>query len=245
MLRVGFVTLFPEMVLGAVSHSILARASAACAVEFRAANPRDFAQDKHRSVDDTSYGGGPGMVLMAPLVAAALESLGPRPGTCVVLCDPTGERFDQSAAKGLSRRESLVFLCGHYEGVDERVRTKLATHVYSVGDFVLTGGELPALAMADAVVRLLPGVIGDPQSHEDDSFEGGLLGFPLYTRPETFLGEPVPDVLRSGDHAAIARWRRSQQLRRTRASRPDLFCRAPLAPSDLALLDPQNPDPRP
>ena len=238
MLRVGFVTLFPEMVSGALSYSILARAQAAAAVEYRTANPRDFATDKHRSVDDTSYGGGPGMVLMAPLVAAALESLAPSNGAAIVLCDPTGERFDQRAAHLLADKGEVVFLCGHYEGMDERVRTKLATHVYSIGDFVLTGGELPALAMADAVVRLLPGVIGDPQSHQDDSHEGGLLGFPLYTRPEEFIGETVPDVLRSGNHAEIARWRRTQQLLRTRAARPDLFSQANLTADDLPLLDP-------
>ena len=235
MLRVGFVTLFPEMVLGALAHSITARAADAGLVEFVASNPRDFATDPHRSVDDTSYGGGPGMVMMAPLVAAALQALDPGPTAAVVLCDAAGERFDQQAAKTLSQKKEIVFLCGHYEGVDERVRTRLATHCYSTGDYVLTGGELPALTMADALVRLLPGAIGDPQSHQDDSFEGGLLGFPLYTRPDEFMGEQVPAVLKSGNHQAIAQWRRSQQLARTRAHRPDLFARAKLTPADLKL----------
>jgi tRNA (guanine37-N1)-methyltransferase len=239
MLRVDFVTLFPEMVLGALAHSITARAQAGGAVAFKAANPRDFATDRHRTVDDTSYGGGPGMVLMAPLVAAALSSLQPDPHTAIVLCDPAGERFDQSAAEALAAKPQVVFLCGHYEGVDERVRTRLATHCYSLGDFVLTGGEIPALAMADAVVRLLPGALGDPESHRDDSFQQGLLGFPLYTRPDEFQGECVPDVLKSGNHGQIARWRRAQQLRRTRDHRPDLFCRASLEESDLDLLDPK------
>ncbi len=236
MLRVDFVTLFPEMILGALSHSIMGRAVDGGAVEFRASNPRDFATDKHRSVDDTSYGGGPGMVMMAPLVAAALESLQPSAGAAVVLCDAAGERFDQKAACALSGVGHVVFLCGHYEGIDERVRTKLATHCYSVGDFVVTGGELPAMAMADSIVRLLTGVLGDPESHRDDSFEGGLLGFPLFTRPEEFMGEAVPDVLRGGNHAEIARWRRQEQLRRTRAVRPDLFCKAELAGTDSDLL---------
>lgn len=236
MLRVGFVTLFPEMVLGALSHSMMGRAVDAGLVEFVASNPRDFASDPHRSVDDTSYGGGPGMVMMAPLIAAALDALNPSQNAAVVLCDAAGEKFDQRAANQLSQKEEIVFLCGHYEGVDERVRTKLATHSYSVGDFVLTGGELPALLMADATVRLLPGVLGDPQSHQDDSFEGGLLGFPLYTRPDEFMGERVPDVLKSGDHGAIAAWRRTQQLSRTRQHRPDLFATASLTDADLKLI---------
>jgi tRNA (guanine37-N1)-methyltransferase len=238
MLRVDFVTLFPEMVLGAMSHSIMGRAVDAGLVEFRASNPRDFATDKHRSVDDTSYGGGPGMVMMAPLVAAALGALEPSADAAVVLCDAAGERFDQTAARSLAASPQVVFLCGHYEGVDERVRTKLATHCYSVGDFVMTGGEIPALAMADAVVRLLPGAIGDPESHQDDSFEGGLLGFPLYTRPESFMGEGVPDVLRSGNHGEVAKWRRLQQLLRTREYRPDLFCQARLSTTDIGLIGP-------
>ncbi len=233
MLRVGFVTLFPEMVLGATTHSIMGRAAASGLVEFVASNPRDFATDAHRSVDDTSYGGGPGMVMMAPLILQAVEALEPSKGAAIVLCDAAGEKFTQKTAKSLAMRDQVVFLCGHYEGVDERVRTKIATHCYSIGDYVLTGGELPALVMADAVVRLLPGAIGDPESHRDDSFEDGLLGFPLYTRPDEFLGEAVPDVLKSGDHGAIAKWRRAQQVRRTRVNRPDLLPWAKLTKADL------------
>lgn len=245
MLRVDFVTLFPEMVLGALEHSIIARARQAGRVAFGASNPRDFATDRHKSVDDTNYGGGPGMVMMAPLVAAALNALNPTGETAVVLCDPAAPRFDQRAANDLAKSPHVVFLCGHYEGLDERVRTQLATHAYSIGDFVLTGGELPALCMADALVRLLPGVLGDPESHQDDSFEQGLLGFPLYTRPEEFQGETVPEVLKSGNHAEIAKWRRRQQLKRTRTLRPDLFAKAELTKDDLPLLDPKTPDPRP
>lgn len=232
MLTVGFVTLFPEMIQGALGHSIMSRAQKSGLVSFVTANPRDFATDKHRSVDDSSYGGGPGMVMMAPVVAAAFESLALN-NAAVVLCDPTGQKFDQHAAKAHSKQDSIVFICGHYEGVDERVRTLLATHVYSIGDYVLTGGELPSLVMADAIVRLLPGVLGSPESHEDDSFEDGLLGFPLYTRPEEFRGEKVPEVLLSGDHGAIARWRRSQQVSRTRSLRPDLFAKANLLEGDV------------
>lgn len=236
MLRVGFVTLFPEMVLGALAHSIMGRAVDAGAVEFTASSPRDFAKDAHRSVDDTSYGGGPGMVMMAPLVKEAVDALSPSDGAAIVLCDPAGTRFRQSDARLLSSAQQVVFICGHYEGIDERVRTQIATHCFSIGDFVLTGGEIPALAMADAIVRLLPGVIGDPESHRDDSFEDGLLGFPLYTRPEEFIGERVPEVLKSGDHKAIAAWRRFRQLARTRELRPDLFCRAPLTREDVQAL---------
>ena len=237
MLRVDFVTLFPEMVQGALSHSIMARAERAGAVQFGTANPRDFASDPHKSVDDTNYGGGPGMVMMAPLIGAALDSLAPGEDAAVVLCDPAGERYTQKEAVSLSARSHIVFLCGHYEGVDERVRTRLATHTYSIGDFVLSGGELPALAMADSVVRLLPGVLGDPESHMDDSHSGGLLGFPLYTRPDEFMGESVPEVLKSGDHAKIARWRRQQQLLRTRRHRPDLLATAALTAADVDLLN--------
>ncbi|MCW5938970.1 MAG: tRNA (guanosine(37)-N1)-methyltransferase TrmD [Fimbriimonadaceae bacterium] len=239
-MRIDFVTLFPEMVLGAVGHSILARAQAAGLAEFWATNPRDFATDKHRTVDDSPYGGGPGMVMMAPVVHAALESLeigAPGSRSCpVVLTDPAAPLFGQREAQRWAHEERLVFVCGHYEGIDERVRERLVTEAYSIGDYVLTGGELPALVMADAVVRLLPGVLGDPRSHEDDSHADGLLGFPLYTKPAEFLGSRVPEVLTSGDHAAVARWRRSRQLARTREERPDLFSRADLRPDDLGLL---------
>lgn len=214
----------------------MGRAVAGGAVEFRQFDPRDHATDKHRSVDDTPYGGGPGMVLMAPLVAAALAQTEPGPATAVVLTDPAAPRFDQEAASTLAGLDHVVFVCGHYEGIDERVRSTLCTHAYSIGDFVLTGGELPALVMADAIVRLLPGVLGDPRSHQDDSHSDGLLGFPLFTRPLEFNGETVPDVLVSGNHGEIARWRRRQQIMRTRANRPDLFAQADLGPSDLDLL---------
>ncbi|MCH7945689.1 MAG: tRNA (guanosine(37)-N1)-methyltransferase TrmD, partial [Armatimonadetes bacterium] len=165
MLRVDFVTLFPEMVMQAVSDSIMARAVKAGAVQFGTSNPRDFRADAHRTVDDTGYGGGPGMVMMAPPIGDAISALSPGPDAAVVLCDPSGERFSQETAHRLAEAPHVVFICGHYGGVDERVRTKLATCAYSIGDYVVTGGELPALVMADAVVRLLPGVLGDPASY--------------------------------------------------------------------------------
>ncbi|MBX3111564.1 MAG: tRNA (guanosine(37)-N1)-methyltransferase TrmD [Fimbriimonadaceae bacterium] len=236
-MRVAFVTLFPEMVRQALGHSIMARAEAAGHVRFETANPRDFTTDKHRTVDDSSYGGGPGMVMKPQPVADALASLCPAPGAAVVLTDPAGELFTQSHAEALSRCQEVVLICGHYEGVDERVRDKLATHCLTIGDFVLTGGELPALVIADAVVRLREGVLGDPESHRDDSHSsGGLLGFPLYTKPATWEGLDVPPVLTSGDHGAVARWRRREQLRRTREHRPDLFAKADLHPGDIDLL---------
>jgi tRNA (guanine37-N1)-methyltransferase len=235
-LKIDFVTLFPEMVLSAARHSILLRAEQAGHVAFGAQNPRDFATDAHRSVDDKSYGGGPGMVMMAPIVDAALQACHPGQQTAVVLLDPTGERFEQRHARELAGTPHVIFLCGHYEGMDERIREKRATHVFSLGDFVLTGGELPALVMADATVRLLPGVLGDPASHQDDSHEGGLLGFPLYTRPPEWEGLSVPPVLLSGDHGAIAKWRRAQQLKRTQTSRPDLLARAVLSKGDADVL---------
>jgi tRNA (guanine37-N1)-methyltransferase len=233
----GFVTLFPEMIEQALSHSIMGRAQQDQIVNLETSNPRDFATDAHKSVDDTPFGGGPGMVMMAPLVQQAVQALDPQEGAEIILTDPAGEKFTQDAAEDLAGKSQVIFICGHYEGIDERVRTKIATRAYSVGDFVLTGGELPALTMADAIIRLLPGVLGDPESHRDDSHSNdGLLGFPLYTKPQEFLGESVPDVLLSGHHKNIARWRRQQQLIRTRIARPDLFCRADLKDDDLDLL---------
>ncbi|HRF60439.1 MAG TPA: tRNA (guanosine(37)-N1)-methyltransferase TrmD [Fimbriimonadaceae bacterium] len=237
MLRVDFVSLFPELILPALGHSILLRAKEAGQVAFRCANPRDFAEDAHRTVDHPPFGGGAGMVLMAPLVAKAVRSLDPVDGAAVILTDPSGERFCQRHARELASRPQVVFLCGHYGGVDDRVRQRYATQVFSIGDFVLTGGELPALVMADAVVRLIPGVLGDPESLVNEAHTEGLLGYPQFTKPRGFEGASVPDVLLSGDHGAIARWRRRQALLATRRLRPDLFATAPLTRNDLKLLD--------
>lgn len=229
-------TLFPEMVLPAVGHSILRRASEARAVSFGAVNPRDFAMDAHRTVDDNPFGGGAGMVLKPDVMAAAIRSVY-QPGVSrVVLTEPWGRRFEQADAASLASSSHVVFLCGHYEGIDGRVGPMFAAEVFSLGDFVLTGGELPSLVMADAVVRLLPGVLGSAASLESDSHAGGLLTGPQFTRPWDFEGVTPPDVLRSGDHQAIAKHQRQRALRLTRERRPDLFASAPLEKSDLDLL---------
>lgn len=235
MLRVGFVTLFPEMIRQAVGHSIVRRAVEAGLVAFETQNPRDFTTDKHRTVDDSPFGGGPGMVMKAEPVARAIEALGDR--EAVVFTDPTGVPFSQALAHELAGKGSVAFVCGHYEGIDDRARERFATHTISLGDFVLTNGELPALVMADAVVRLLPGALGSEESLGIDSFGDGLLSAPQYTRPEVWRDLAVPLVLRSGDHAAIAKWKRATALRTTRARRPDLFARAALTAEDLKLLE--------
>jgi tRNA (guanine37-N1)-methyltransferase len=236
MLSVDFVTLFPDLVLPACRHSILGRAEASGLARFRAANPRDFADDRHRTVDDSPYGGGPGMVMKPDVVAAAIRSLEPGPDAAIVLCEPCGRRFEQRDARELSEKSQVVLLCGHYEGIDDRIRQLFATHVFSIGDYVLTGGELPALVIADAAVRLLPGALGSASSLEIDSHASGLLSAPQYTRPEVFEGLAVPDVLKGGDHASADKWKRRRALEVTRANRPDLFCRAKLEKADLDML---------
>jgi tRNA (guanine37-N1)-methyltransferase len=236
MLRIDFVTLFPEMVLPALQHSILKRAVDKQLVQFGAANPRDFATDKHRTVDNEPYGGGPGMLMMPGPVSEAITSLLPGPDTAIVVTEPTGAPFTQQVAAELAARPRIIFVCGHYEGIDDRIRQRYATHVISIGDFVLTGGELPALVMTDAIVRLLRGALGKAESLEIDSHSDGLLSAPQYTRPEVWEDMAVPEVLRSGDHGAIAKWRREQALRLTRELRPDLFCTSPIDKKDVDLL---------
>lgn len=239
-MRIGFVSLFPDFLRQGVGFSILARAAGMGAVAFDFANPRDFTTDKHRTVDDTSYGGGPGMVMKPEPIADAVDSLSPKPGAAIILLDAAAERWNQTRAQEFSQLSDIILIAGHYEGIDERVRYQVATHSFSIGDFVITGGELPSLIITDSIVRLLPGVLGDPESHEDDSHTEGLFGFPLYTKPPEFRGESVPEVLLSGNHAKIAEWRRQQSLRRTRELRPDLFLRADLTPLDLKLLEPDD-----
>ncbi|MBA3726163.1 MAG: tRNA (guanosine(37)-N1)-methyltransferase TrmD [Armatimonadetes bacterium] len=234
-MQVRFVTLFPDAVLAAVRHSILKRAEDAGIARFDAINPRDFATGNHKAVDDEPYGGGAGMLLKPDIVAAAIESAGPE-GACVVFTDPTGELFSEKAAAYLAEQERIIFVCGHYEGVDERVTQKYATNRYSIGDYILTGGELPAAVMADAVVRRLPGVLGSAQSLDQDAFGDGLLTYPQYTRPAEWEGLSVPEILLSGNHREIAAWRRKERLTLTRKTRPDLFARAPLSKDDLKLL---------
>jgi tRNA (guanine37-N1)-methyltransferase len=203
------------MVLPAARHSMLARAEEAGIVEFIASNPREFAYDQHRKVDDRVYGGGPGMLMKAEPVALALEFLEPSANAAIVITDPAGDLFVQETARELSAMEEVFFLCGHYEGFDHRVNS-FATHRLSIGDYVLTGGELPALVMADAIVRLLPGVLGSAESLSADSFSGGLLSAPNYTRPEVWRGLEVPEVLLSGDHAKVAAYQRDLAERATR-----------------------------
>lgn len=211
------------------------RAQLAGKVTFSVANPRDFCYDRHAKVDDVPYGGEPGMLIRAEPVAQAIESLGVE-GSKIILTSPTGRRFDQSHARSLSNHKHLIFLCGHYEGIDQRIESAFDVESFSIGDFILTNGELPALVMADSVVRLLPGILGSAESLEADALSDGTLSAPNYTRPETWRGIEVPAVLRSGDHRAIQQWRRKRSLTLTRDLRPDLLARAPLSSIDLNML---------
>jgi tRNA (guanine37-N1)-methyltransferase len=237
-LRIDVVTIFPHMVEAPVSDGIVQRARDAGLVELHVHDLRDHTDDRHRSVDDAPFGGGPGMVMKAEPFARVLESIGAarREGTAIVLLSPRGRRFDQDAARRFAALGRLVLLCGRYEGIDERVAQALATEELSLGDFVLTGGETAALAVIEATVRLLPGALGDEGSAETDSFEGGALDWPHYTRPATWRGLDVPPVLLSGDHARIRRFRRKEALRATRERRPELLAAADLTPEDERLL---------
>lgn len=240
-MRIDVVTIFPEMFTGVFSSSILKRAQETGAVNIHVSDFRQFSPNKHHTVDDTPYGGGGGMVLKPEPIFAAVESLlekGPSEGekVRVILTCPQGEVFTQDKAIEFSREDHLIFICGHYEGYDERIRKHLVTDEISIGDYVMTGGELPAMVIVDAVVRLLPGALGNEQSAENDSFCHGLLEYPQYTRPAEFRGWKVPDVLLSGNHAKIERWRRKESLRRTFLRRPDLLEKAPLDDTDRTLL---------
>ncbi|KAA3608259.1 MAG: tRNA (guanosine(37)-N1)-methyltransferase TrmD [Planctomycetota bacterium] len=234
MLEVHLLTLFPEAVEGYLRASILGRAQATAKVQVHVLDFRKFTTDKHRSVDDRPYGGGPGMVLKPEPIFAAVEEVESRFGPCHrILLTPSGEPFRQSHAQEFSRHRRLLLLCGRYEGFDERIRQGLEWTEISLGDFVLSGGEIPALAVIDATVRLLPGVLGDEASAVHESFcaDPHLLDHPHYTRPPEFRGMTVPEVLLSGDHGAVARWRRGQAESRTRDRRPDLYQRRLAEPS--------------
>lgn len=238
-LRIDVLTLFPGMMEGALHESIIGRAQENGSVDIRLINFRDYTTDKHRTVDDYPYGGGAGMVLKPEPVYRAVEDvLGDSTDVParVILMSPQGIRFSHKMATELAAQSRLVFVCGHYEGFDERIRTGLVTDEVSIGDYVLTGGELPAMVMIDAVVRLLPGVLGNDHSAHSDSFSDGLLEFPQFTRPEVFRGMAVPAVLLSGHHGQIARWRRKQSLLRTRERRPDLLDKVQLDALDRKLL---------
>ncbi len=235
MLRVDVLTLFPSMFAGPFDESIIKRAVERGLLRIDVRNIRDWAHDRHRTVDDYSYGGGPGMLMKAEPLIEAIQSVRGSAGY-VVLLTPQGRLFDQSLAAQLARRPHLVLVCGHYEGVDERAR-EVADDELSIGDFVLTGGELPAMVVIDAVARLVPGVLAQKESLRDESLTGGLLEYPQYTRPVEVRGQAVPDVLLSGDHGAVARWRRAEALLRTLVRRPDLLAAAALTPEGRRTLE--------
>lgn len=239
MMRIDILTLFPEMFAGPFSSSILKRAQDSGIIAVNLVNIRDFSTNKHRTVDDTPYGGGAGMVMAPEAIFGAVEDAlkkheGP-PARVVLMC-PQGRPFNQATAMNLARESNLVLICGHYEGVDERVRANLVTDEISIGDYVLTGGELPAMVVVDAVTRLIPGVLGDSASVQEESFNNGLLEYPQYTRPREFRGQAVPDVLLSGHHEEIRKWRRRQALLRTLERRPGLLTQLELTEEDKATL---------
>ena len=234
-MHIDIFTLFPGMLRGPLDESILRRARDRGLLEVALHNIRDMATDKHHVCDDTPYGGGAGMVMKPDPIFAAVEAV--HQGGPIVLMTPQGRTFSQAIARELSMQPRLTFLCGHYEGVDERIRQHLVTDEISIGDYVLTGGELAALVVVDAVARLVPGVLGGEDSTEEESHAAGLLEYPHYTRPPVFREWAVPDMLLSGNHGAIARWRRKEALRRTRDRRPDLFAHWLLSNSPLTKVD--------
>lgn len=225
-MKIDIMTLFPEMVDSVLSESIIGRARKSGALEIGIHNIRDWSEDKHRRVDDTPYGGGMGMLMAAPPIYNCFEAIRgdtPRENIHVVYMSPQGEVLTQKKALELSKRERLVILCGHYEGIDERVIEEIVDEEISIGDYVLTGGEIPACILCDCVGRLCEGVLSDAECHEIESISCGLLEYPQYTRPYDFMGKKVPDVLLSGNHAEIDKWRREKSLERTIKKRPDLI----------------------
>ena len=232
-------TLFPEMIMNGLETSILGRAAAKGIVSFEAVNIRDYTLERHGKVDDYPYGGGAGMVMQAEPIyrayAALVEKIGKKPR--VIYMTPQGQTFNQSIAEDLAKEEDLVFLCGHYEGVDERVLEMIATDYLSAGDYVLTGGELPAMMMIDCISRLVPGVLNNNVSAEFETFHDNLLEYPQYTRPEVFMGKKVPDILLSGHHANVEKWRREQSIIRTLKNRPELLENAVLSKKEQNFLE--------
>jgi tRNA (guanine37-N1)-methyltransferase len=221
-MKIDVLTLFPAMFAGPLDESIIKRARQAGLLELQLHQLRDWTHDRHKTVDDRPFGGGPGMLLKPEPIFEAVESLA-RESTRVILLSPAGRKFDQSIARDLAQQEHLLFVTGHYEGFDERIREALADDELSIGDYVLTNGALPAMVVIDAVTRLLPGALGDDASSHDESFSHGLLEYPQYTRPAEFRGMKVPEMLVSGNHAEIARWRAEQAKLRTKERRPDLM----------------------
>lgn len=239
MMNIHILSLFPEMFEGVFNTSILKKAQEKNEVVLNVVNFRDFSGNKHHQVDDYPYGGGAGMVLKPEPLFNAIDSLttNKEQKSRIVLLCPQGERFTQKKAEELAKEEELIFICGHYEGYDERIREHLITDEISLGDFVLTGGELAAMTIVDSVVRLLPNVLGNAESHEKDSFSTGLLEHPHYTRPVEYRGYKVPDVLLSGNHAEIEKWRREQSLKRTLERRPELLESINLSKKDQEFIN--------
>jgi len=238
-MRIDIVSLFPDMFAGPFGHSILKRAQEADLLHINIVNPREFTFDKHNTVDDTPFGGGGGMVMKPEPIFRAVDSIIQSSNITnrrIVLMCPGGYRLDQAKVKELASYEQLILLCGHYEGIDERVRLHLAHETISIGDYVLTGGELPAMVVADSVARMLPGVLGSISSAPQDSFYNGLLEYPQYTRPREFDGMEVPEIILSGDHAKINRWRHKESLKNTLERRPDLLSNKELSLDDAKLL---------
>ena len=235
-MRIDILTLFPGMFAGPFAHGVVGRAVARGLLEIAPLDIRLFAHDKHHSVDDYPYGGGPGMVMMPGPIFEAVESLALDAGVPVILMTPQGRRFSQAIAHELAAQPRLSLICGHYEGVDDRVRAHLASDEISIGDYVLGGGEIPAMVVADAVARLLPGAM-DAESGREESHAAGLLEYPQYTRPPVYRDWAAPPVLLSGHHGAVARWRRLEALRRTAQRRPDLLATAPLSAAERALVE--------
>lgn len=237
-MKFHIMTLFPEMVLQGLNTSIIGRAAEKGLLSIEAVNIRDYTLDKHKKVDDYPYGGGAGMLMQAQPVYDTWESIvdriGYRPRT--IYLTPQGTTFTQPMAKEFAKEEDLIFLCGHYEGIDERVLEEIVTDYVSIGDYVLTGGELPAMVLADAISRMVPGVLTNEESGSTESFEGNLLEYPQYSRPEEWMGKRVPPVLLSGNHQKVEEWRREQAILRTKERRPDLFEKAHLTEKEKKLF---------
>jgi len=241
-MRIDVLTLFPEMIAEPLKHSLIGRAQEKGVIDIKSHNIRDYTSDKHHVVDDVPYGGGAGMVMMVEPLYNAIKAIDPDNRAYKIIMDASGDLFNQNIAKKLMIREWLIIVCGHYKGIDERIKKLFDFAEISVGDYVLTGGEIPALAIIDAVARLFPGVIKEIDSAQSDSYFNGLLGYPEYTRPNNFMGMAVPEVLASGNHEQIRKWRLGQSLKRTAARRPDLLLNRQLDDEEKMLLSLEDKD---
>ncbi|MGI6316060.1 MAG: tRNA (guanosine(37)-N1)-methyltransferase TrmD [Christensenellales bacterium] len=241
-MKISILTLFPEVFSGYFNTSIPGRAQASGLISIEIVNIRDYADNKHKRTDDAPFGGGAGMVMMAQPVFDCVESVKTRmpEGTKLQYMSPQGRKLDAKYAREMAQRESLIFLCGHYEGMDQRVIDQLVDEEVSIGDYVLTGGELAAMVCTDALIRFIPGVVGNTSVHEEETFESGLLEYPQYTRPSDFRGMHVPEVLLNGNHAHIAEWRRYASIKKTAKIRPDLLSRSVLTKKELKWLQKQD-----